>query len=228
MNDQITRQIGFFTTELEHLESDIQIPQEPFSPNDLDLHWRRWIQLETRRRTAYLVFHLDTISALESNIPCILTPCEIALIPLPAPDTLWKAETAQDWLKHAKQYRPMTLDEAMRRIFFLPTYGAFDALHEKAESKYRNLLNETELGPFARVSMILTLLRGIKDIGEGKRDRGDWRDLTDLWISCSWMKPTNKMLSSDGQSLGPITRESLRQRFSSGLERVRFFSSWCV
>jgi hypothetical protein len=141
-------------------------------------------------------------------------------MPLPAPDSIWKAETAEDWLKAIKNYRPMTLDEGMRRIFFLPTYGAFDTLHERADTKYYHLLNESEIGPFARVAMILTLLRGIIDVGEGKRDRGDWRDLTDLWVGCSWLKPTHKMLASDGQDLGPVTRDSLRERFSLGLQRV--------
>jgi len=144
----------------------------------------------------------------------------VALIPLPAPDSLWNAETAEDWLRAVKKYRPMTMDEAMRRIFFLPTFGAFDALHEQADTKFYNLLNESELGPFARAAMILCLLRGVMDIGEGKRDRGDWRDLTDLWVSCSWLKPSSKMLSSDGTDLGSITRECLRGRFAMGLERV--------
>lgn len=143
-------------------------------------------------------------------------------MPLPAPDSIWKAETAEDWLKAIKNYKPMTLDEAMRRIFFLPTYGAFDTMHEKADTKFYHLLNESEVGPFARVSMILTLLRGIIDIGEGKRDRGDWRDLTDLWMGCSWLKPSHKMLASDGSDLGQVTRQSLRERFSFGLQRVCF------
>jgi len=216
----IARQIGFFNQELDHFDTEYQLPQEPHTPNDLNLYWRRWIQLETRRRTAYLVLQLDTISALESCIQCIVAPSEISHMPLPAPDSIWKAETAEDWLKAIKNYRPMTLDEAMRRIFFLPTYGAFDTLHERADTKYYHLLNESEIGPFARVAMILTLLRGIIDIGEGKRDRGDWRDLTDLWVGCSWLKPTHKMLSSDGQDLGPVTRDSLRERFSLGLQRV--------
>lgn len=141
-------------------------------------------------------------------------------MPLPAPDSIWKAETAEDWLKAIRNYRPMTLDEAMRRVFFLPTYGAFDQMHEKADTKFYHLLNESELGPFARVAMILTLLRGIIDIGEGKRDRGDWRDLTDLWMGCTWLKPAQKMLASDGSDLGQVTRQSLRERFSLGLQRV--------
>jgi hypothetical protein len=216
----ISRQVGFFNQELEHFDTEYQLPQEPHTPNDLDLYWRRWIQLETRRRTAYLVLQLDTISALESCIQCIIAPAEISHMPLPAPDSIWKAETAEDWLKAIKNYLPMTLDEAMRRIFFLPTYGAFDTLHERSDTKFYHLLNESELGPFARVSMILTLLRGIIDIGEGKRDRGDWRDLTDLWMGCSWLKPSHKMLASDGSDLGPVTRDSLRERFSLGLQRV--------
>lgn len=143
-------------------------------------------------------------------------------MPLPAPDSLWQAPTAEAWLKAARDFRPMTLDEAMRRIFYLPTYGAFDALHEKADTKFYNLLNESELGPFARSAMVLTLLRGVIDIGEGKRDRGDWRDLTDLWMGCTWLKPGKKMLDSQGNDLGPVCSESLRQRFQSGLQRVNF------
>lgn len=30
--------------------------------------------------------------------------------------------------------------------------------------------------------VILTLLRGVIEIGEGRRSRGDWYDLTDLWL----------------------------------------------
>ena len=205
------------------------MPAEPYTPSELDLYWRRWIQLETRRRTAYLVYLLDTVSAIESNIPCILTSTELSLIPLPTPDSIWKAETSEQWFKAVKIYRPMTLDEAMRRVFFLPTYGAFDALHERADTKFYNLLNESEYGPFARVTMVITLLRGIMDIGEGKRDRGDWRDLTDLWISCSWLRPGKKMLDCQGNDLGEVTKEGLRQRFSMGLERVsHMFSMWSM
>ena len=217
---QISRQIGFFSQELEHFNTKIQYPDGEYTPNELDLYWRRWIQLETRRRTAYLVYHLDTVSAIESNIPCILSACELSLIPLPAPDSLWKAANAEEWLKAVRNYTPMTLDEAMRRIFFLPTYGSFDTLHERADTKYYNLLNQTEMGPFARVSMVMTLLRGIMDVGEGKRDRGDWRDLTDLWLSCTWLRPGKKMLDSQGNDLGQPTEASLRDRFASGLDRV--------
>nr|XP_019048500.1 hypothetical protein I302_02272 [Kwoniella bestiolae CBS 10118]OCF27430.1 hypothetical protein I302_02272 [Kwoniella bestiolae CBS 10118] len=217
----ITRQIGFFTPEADHFNIKINTPAEPYTPNELDRCWKEWIQLETRRRTAFLVYQLDTVSALESNIPCILSSCELSYLPLPAPDTLWKAPTAVEWLKAVKKYRPMCLDESMRRVFFLPTFGSFDNLHEKADTKYYNLLNTHDFGPFARLAMVLTLLRGVIDIGEGKRDRGDWRDLTDLWVGCSWLRPAKRMLAQDGTDLGRITRESLRGRFGMGLQKWR-------
>ncbi|WWC97388.1 hypothetical protein V866_004267 [Kwoniella sp. B9012] len=217
----ITRQIGFFTPEADHFAMKIKLPTEPYTPNELDRCWKEWIQLETRRRTAYLVYQLDTVSALESNIPCILSSCELCYLPLPAPDTLWKAPTAIEWSKAVKKYRPMSLDEGMRRIFFLPTFGSFDNLHESADTKYYNLLNTHDFGPFARLAMVLTLLRGVIDIGEGKRDRGDWRDLTDLWVGCSWLRPSKRMLAQDGTDLGRITRESLRGRFGMGLQKWR-------
>ncbi|WVO17669.1 hypothetical protein L204_105366 [Cryptococcus depauperatus] len=217
----ITRQIGFFSQEADHIQQDIRIPVEPFTPNELNRCWREWIQMESRRRTAFLVYQLDTISSLESNLPRILSSCEVAYIPLPAPDTLWKAPTAQVWYKALKNYQPMTLDEAMRRVFFLPTYGSFDKLHEKADTQYYNLLNQSDYGPFARMAMVITLLRGIIDIGEGKRDKGDWRDLTDLWVGCPWLRPSKKMLAQDGTDLGIVTRGSLKERFKSGLQKWR-------
>ncbi|OCF59978.1 hypothetical protein L486_02651 [Kwoniella mangroviensis CBS 10435] len=217
----ITRQIGFFTPEADHFAMKIKLPTEPYTPNELDRCWKEWIQLETRRRTAYLVYQLDTVSALESNIPCILSSCELSYLPLPAPDTLWKASTAIEWMKAVKKYRPMSLDEGMRRIFFLPTFGSFDNLHESADTKFYNLLNTHDFGPFARLAMVLTLLRGVIDIGEGKRDRGDWRDLTDLWVGCSWLRPSKRMLAQDGTDLGRITRQSLRGRFGMGLQKWR-------
>jgi hypothetical protein len=82
------------------------------------------------------------------------------------------------------------------------------------------LLNQVTLGPFARVALVITLLRGIMDIGEGKRDRGDWRDLTDLWLNCNWLRPGKKMLDSQGNDLGQVSEASLRDRFASGLERA--------
>ncbi|OWZ30124.1 C2H2 zinc finger protein Zas1A [Cryptococcus neoformans var. grubii Br795] len=217
----VSRRIGFFTPENDHFTPIIRLPDEPYTPNELERCWREWIQLESVRRTAYLVYQLDTISALEANIPCLLSPYELAYIPLPAPDTLWKAPDAETWLETVKGYRPMTLDEAMRRTFFLPTSGKFDQMHEKSDKKAFQLLRESNYGPFARIALMITLLRGIIDIGEGKRDRGDWRDLTDLWVGDTFFKPGKMMLDQYGINMGLITRKRLKDMFRLALQTWR-------
>ncbi|KAL7419960.1 hypothetical protein Q5752_004923 [Cryptotrichosporon argae] len=219
----IARQIGFFTRELDHFNTTIELPRVPHTPADVDRCWKRWISLESRRRTAWLIYQFDTVSALESGTPCHISPCELAHLPLPASDTLWKAETADEWLAAARAYRPMALDEAMRRTFFLPAFGAFDGTHEKAQRQtaFYALLNQAPYGPFARTSMILTLLRGVIDLGQGKRAAGDWSDLTDLWINCEWLRPTKVFVDAFGNDLGQITRESLSGRFELALSTWR-------
>ncbi|WVQ91314.1 hypothetical protein IAS59_005112 [Cryptococcus gattii] len=218
----VSRQIGFFTPENDHFNSFIRRPDEPYTPNELNRCWKDWVHLESVRRTAYLIYHLDTISALEANIPCLLSPHELAYIPLPAPDTLWEAPDAETWLKAAKGYRPMTLDEAMRRTFFLPICGKFDQLHEKSDREHFQLLRQSNYGPFARTALMITLLRGIIDIGEGKRDRGNWRDLTDLWDRYTTLfKPGKMMLAQEGINMEPLSGKGLKDIFRSALQTWR-------
>ncbi|BEJ11934.1 hypothetical protein CspHIS471_0203940 [Cutaneotrichosporon sp. HIS471] len=216
----VTRQIGFFQAGMEHTDPNAHLPPADSAPADLDRVWRRWIQLESRRRTAYLVYHLDTVSALESSISPIITPSELANIPLPAPNTLWQAETAQAWAKAVQTYRPMTLDEAIRRTFGLSSSGRFDEVPTIKEFQ-RDVLAEGEYGPFARTAVVVTLVRGVMDLGEGRRDRGDWRDLTDLWLSTAHLRPAEICYSSDGKDLGACTPEALRARFALALQRWR-------
>lgn len=215
----ITRQIGFFQHDLEHVDASIQMPLLPYNRAQLDKAWRRWIQLESRRRTAYLVYHLDTVSALESQFAAIIMPSEIGPVPLPAPDSVWKAATSEDWARAVSNYQPMTLDQAMRRVFNLPTEGRFDEL--SSIDPTRNILSEAEYGPFARTAIVMTLLRGILDFGEGKRDRNDWRDLTDLWVSATHLRPGAKCLSGEGLDLGAPTPDAIRSRLTLGMQRWR-------
>lgn len=114
----------------------------------------------------------------------------------------------------------MTLDEAMRRTFFLPISGKFDQMHEKSDKEAFQLLRESNYGPFARIALMITLLRGIIDIGEGKRDRGDWRDLTDLWVGDTFFKPGKMMLDQYGINMGLITRKRLKDMFRLALQTV--------
>lgn len=197
----------------------VHLPPPSSAPADLDRAWRRWIQLESRRRTAYLVYHLDTVSALESSISPIITPSELAAIPIPAPNSLWQAETAQAWYQAVQAYRPLSLDEAMRRTFFLPCAGKFDELPVSIDFN-RNTLLDREYGPFARTAIVMTLVRGVMDLGEGRRDRGDWRDLTDLWLSTAHLRPSETCYTADGEDMGKCTPEALRGRFAIALQRV--------
>lgn len=217
----ITRQIGFFSADEDHAKPTTALPTIPFTPLELTTAWKRWVHLESRRRTAFLVYHLDTVSALESNFgPAIIHPSEVAHIPLPAPNSVWKAATAEEWYRACQSWRPMTLDEAMRRTFDLPSSGPLDEA-PKNLTLDPNLLQDGEYGPFARTAIIMTLLRGIMDLGEGRRSHGDWRDLTDLWISANHLRPSKVLLSAEGFPIGPCSPEALRARFSLGLQRWR-------
>lgn len=114
----------------------------------------------------------------------------------------------------------MTLDEAMRRTFFLPICGKFDPMHEKSDREHFQLLRQSNYGPFARTALMITLLRGIIDIGEGKRDRGNWRDLTDLWDRYTLFKPGKMMLAQGGINMEPLSRKGLQDIFRSALQTV--------
>lgn len=117
----------------------------------------------------------------------------------------------------------MTLDEAMRRTLFLPICGKFDQMHEKSDREHFQLLRQSNYGPFARTVLMITLLRGIIDIGEGKRDRGNWRDLTDLWDRYTLFKPGKMMLAQDGINMGPFSRKGLKDIFRSALQTVGLY-----
>jgi hypothetical protein len=216
---QITRQIGFFQPGLEHANVAFSLPTAPYTQEELNKSWRRWVQLESRRRTAFLVYQLDTMSSIETQFAPILSSIEVAALPLPAPDSIWKARTAKEWLQAMQLYRPITLDSAMRRLFNLPTTGRFD--EAAGADPTRNILSTAPYGPFARTVLITTLLRGIMEVGEGKRCRGDWRDLTDLWVSAEHLRPGAKCLTAEGVDLGACTPEALRTRYSFALQRWR-------
>ncbi|XAO26396.1 hypothetical protein I312_105233 [Cryptococcus bacillisporus CA1280] len=110
---------------------------------------------------------------------------------------------------------------SMRRTLFLPICGKFDQMHEKSDREHFQLLRQSNYGPFARTALMITLLRGIIDIGEGKRDRGNWRDLTDLWDRYTLFKPGKMMLAQDGINMGPFSRKGLKDIFRSALQTWR-------
>lgn len=96
-------------------------------------------------------------------------------------------------------------------------------MHEKSDREHFQLLRQSNYGPFARTALMITLLRGIIDIGEGKRDRGNWRDLTDLWDRYTLFKPGKMMLAQDGINMGPFSRKGLKDIFRSALQTVGLY-----
>lgn len=195
--------------ELEHAQPTLPILSLS-SDEALDSQWHYWIRLETRRRTAFVVYILDTLAFLEFGTRPSITQPDIASLPVPASDNLWNAPNKEAWALAVQSYTPMTVDEAMRRVFFLPECGVFDAHHAESGQRYYQLLNQYEFGPFARVVMIVTLLHGVLDIGEGKRDINSKSQLREAWLTC--MIPDKPHEDSEA---------SVLKFLKGGLERVR-------
>ncbi|KZT52696.1 hypothetical protein CALCODRAFT_511889 [Calocera cornea HHB12733] len=179
----IARQAGLFVATAEHASNGAFSREqmawllEPGNETALDNKWKDWIQSETYRRAAFLVYILDTLSSLESSIPAIVHPNHIAHIPLPAPDLLWQASTAQEWgmamtVHHAAQ--GVTLDQAMQDILRpVPSHNPdVGSGAESAATSAGDDAKFAEMGPFARIVVILTLVRGLMTFGEGEKAGG--------------------------------------------------------
>lgn len=173
---QTARQLECFNPRSSHFRHEIRFPIQPWTYAELDLHWRRWIQLEVRRRTTYFIFVFDVLATLETSIPCICSPAEVCYVPLPAPASLWCAGRGEQWLSAARVFTPVSLDQVLR-VLFTSDANPSTAIPSRPISR--------SLDRFAMHVVILTLLRGVIEIGEGRRERGDWYDLTDLWLDRS-------------------------------------------
>jgi hypothetical protein len=180
------RQLECYNPRSSHFRLDVRLPDQPWTFAELDLHWRRWIQLEVRRRTTYTIFIFDMLATIETSIPCICSPTEVCYIPLPSPASLWDAPSGEIWVTAARSFKAISLDGALR-VLFTTQPGVSDASRQDYNNSHQtgstSRYGDTRrLDHFAMHVMILTLLRGIIEIGEGRRERGDWYDLTDLWL----------------------------------------------
>ncbi|KAI4723724.1 hypothetical protein E4T49_08549 [Aureobasidium sp. EXF-10728] len=66
--------------------------------------WKRWVQLESCRRTGYAIWTLDTMWAYQFQVQPRLT-LEDGRMPLPCQEVLWEAKTALQW-HHIFQFSP--------------------------------------------------------------------------------------------------------------------------
>ncbi|EST05150.1 hypothetical protein PSEUBRA_005412 [Kalmanozyma brasiliensis GHG001] len=185
----LARQAGFFDPDAEHAQREVSYTAEDVTQQvlfesvdtcfsysflpcfdddnaDEDKVWRRWAELEGRRRSAFIIYTMDTVANLDAAVPTLLATKEVSHLPLPTPDYVWRAPTAASWNKAlAKHKKGITLDEALQQLLSPDagspaTFGAtgLPSLHGS-------------LGPFARLVMVLALLRGIIEMLEGRATR---------------------------------------------------------
>ncbi|CEH16099.1 FOG: Zn-finger [Ceraceosorus bombacis] len=131
------------------------------SCTDEEKVWRRWSELAGRRRTAFLLLVLDTVASLDTSQSFALKLEELGHLPLPSPDTLWRAPNADAWRRALNAYRGPTFDESM-----------FDILSGDGEEGVSPGKTHPSVfgphGPFARLVIVSTLLRGVLHLLEGR------------------------------------------------------------
>jgi hypothetical protein len=150
------------------------------------------------------VYLYDTLATIETGISCICSPVEVAFLPLPASSSLWGADSAEDWLTAAKAATPVTLGQTLRALFTLDPDETLDVA-----------VNSGYSGDFALYIVLVTLLRGVFDIGEGRRGSGNWQDLTHLWLSGA---ESEDLATALGQ--GEVTRAMLLDKYTNAVAKV--------
>ncbi|KAF9520605.1 hypothetical protein BS47DRAFT_1335778 [Hydnum rufescens UP504] len=132
-------------------------------------NWKTWISRESWRRTVWLLYTLDTLASLETGAVIQIPTQDVRHIPLPYANSIWTASSAEQWCKLTMEHEAagVTVDDAMYCICHL--------LMPNQESR----LFSTVVGPYGRHVLILTVLRGLIEYGQGK-PRGGY--VTRRWI----------------------------------------------
>jgi len=112
------------------------------------------------RRTAFIYLILDTLASAESASPRLIAASELADFPLPAPDPIWSAPDAVSWAVATEAYpfSDRTLADGLATLF--DPRGSVAAAC-RPQDNWR-------CGPFARLCLVLVILRETIDLGEGK------------------------------------------------------------
>ena len=79
-----------------------QYLQSPTGEEGEEVDWRKWLMNETIRRTVFLVNAINTLSCrIQKQNPYYFEPLDDNLVrnlTLPAPDSVWKASSAEEWM----------------------------------------------------------------------------------------------------------------------------------
>ena len=115
-------------------------------------------------RTAWLIYLLDALASLETTEAPLILPRDVKHLPIPAPESVWGAKSAEDWarLRSRSEGAPLQLDFILEKLFDFET----EQVNQKTVSP--SLIDVVELGPFARLIMIITVVKGMIEYGEGK------------------------------------------------------------
>ena len=168
---QIARQVGIFDPTNDHVAPEKGTSEFTVEDNTLDGIWRRWARWEGIRRTAYVVFLLDTVACLESTTALHVAPTELASFPLPAADPIWEAPNAEEWstvVSHSGH--SYSLGDILDKLFHIVNGNEpnGDCLEQ----------GRARLGPFGWLMAILVIVREVVDLGEGKA-----RDTNVRWMA---------------------------------------------
>lgn len=170
--------------------------------------WREWISLETCRRMDWMLYIFDTLSIVEAGNAPLIKPSDLAGFPLPVPDTVWQAPSADAWSLALMGYCPTTLDTAMRD-HFQTNQGGFSASGIESTSHLNSLLLRNDFGMFGRLVMVVTLLRGLVALGRGDPEAAEM--LHGWGVNLSSVangKMMVAMVKAYGQALQKVSRDS--------------------
>jgi hypothetical protein len=137
------------------------------SPKDAENQWREWIKQETVRRVIWMLFFYDSLSCLEMGVPPSMSFDEVSAVPIPAPDNVWQARSAEDWRFSLTTYRAATLDQVMRMHFQLRPGQNSQSAHSESPKDVSALVCH-DFGPFGRLVMVISLLRALIQLGQAQ------------------------------------------------------------
>ncbi|KAK0562094.1 hypothetical protein OC861_005499 [Tilletia horrida] len=124
--------------------------------------WRRWCDFEGRRRTSFILFVVDTISHLDTGATMVVSSADIAHLPLPTPDAIWRATTPEAWLAALQKYRGPTVGDSLLQLMA----SGDEEIPPPVSGNLPSIVGSH--GPFARLIMMFALLRGILVLMDGK------------------------------------------------------------
>jgi hypothetical protein len=132
-----------------------------------------------------------------------MSPRDALHLALPASESMWSARSEGEWAALAEaggfQADGLTLDMAMRSVF------GFD---NAAADGRPDAIMEVRIGPFARMVVVMTILRGLIEFGQGKSKGGF---VTQCWV-------TNGLMAING---GSVDHNLVVSAYMGALAKVR-------